>query len=278
MIDAWSLLDFSKFRCLKKLLFDFDPYQTGIDHFKVVAAILCQIPSTSLTSLTVFCTANLHHHRAGLEVLQDWVNTLNEDQFASMHFTQAYAQITCQIVYSSQLQIYCESINDFEALDQVAYEQPPWSPPHSWYNWQLMTCYIHLVSDEGALLLISYPCTYTLLTTLVMWAEPWLISSLTSWIATWLATFPQDTVNNHANLTYCSLLQMFIAVMDSIAQDSPPIMYLPFTCLSSLWVCVKPQLHGDFYPMNPTNLHAQHHNFPSINVQSLRGTWKVILT
>jgi hypothetical protein len=80
MIDAWLLLDFSKFRSLKKLLFDFNPYQTGIDHFKVVAAILRQIPSTLLTSLTVFCTANLHHHhRAGLEVLQDWVNTLNED-------------------------------------------------------------------------------------------------------------------------------------------------------------------------------------------------------
>jgi hypothetical protein len=116
MIDAWSLLDFSEFRSLKTLLFDFDPYQTGIDHFKVVAAILRQIPSTSLTSLTVFCTANLHHHhRAALVVLQDWVNTLNEDRFASMHFTKTYyAWITCQAVYISQSQIYCESINDFE--------------------------------------------------------------------------------------------------------------------------------------------------------------------
>ena len=115
MIDAWSLLDFSEFRSLKKLQFDFDPYQTGIDHFRVVAAILRQIPSTSLTSLTVFCTANLnHHHRPVLEVLQDWVNTLNEDRFASMHFTQTYyALITSQVVYNSQSQIYCESINDF---------------------------------------------------------------------------------------------------------------------------------------------------------------------
>jgi len=102
MIDAWSLLDFSEFRSLKKLLFDFDPYQTGIDHFRVVAAILHQIPSTSLTSLTVFCTANLnHHHRPVLEVLQDWVNTLNEDQFASMHFTRTYyARIPSSLQFS----------------------------------------------------------------------------------------------------------------------------------------------------------------------------------
>jgi hypothetical protein len=116
MLDAWSLLDFSEFRRLKTLQFDFDPYQTGVDQFRVVAAILRQIPSTSLTSLTVFCTANLHrHHRAALEVLQDWVNTLNEDRFASMRFTQRYhAQITCQTIYISQSQIYCNSVNDFE--------------------------------------------------------------------------------------------------------------------------------------------------------------------
>jgi hypothetical protein len=115
LIDAWSLLDFSEFGRLKILSFDFDPYQAGIDHFRVVAAILRQVPSASLSSLTVFCTANLAvHHRAALPILQNWVNTLNEARFTAMRQPQIYyAQIACQEVIISHAQIYCDNIHDF---------------------------------------------------------------------------------------------------------------------------------------------------------------------
>jgi hypothetical protein len=112
MIDSWSLLDFSEFNRLKTLCFDFDPYHAGIDHFRVISAILQQISSTSLCSLTVYCTANLFdHHKDALVVLQNCISTLNDARFASMHHPLTFhAKTTRQVI--SQAQIYCDSIGD----------------------------------------------------------------------------------------------------------------------------------------------------------------------